>query len=164
MDKIAIKEKLKKMIGSKVTMYVDRPLGSAHPKHKDIVYKVNYGYIKEIIALDGDYQDAYLLGVDKSVESYEGIVYAIVERENEIRAFQPKEYWSLDVTLDRVGKAGSFEGMCSGAGIAQLAKIKATELLLKIIGEMPKDEMEITQKGINIVAADARLKQAFEDL
>lgn len=42
--------------------------------------------------------------------------------------------------------------------------IKATELLLKIIGEMPKDEMEITQKGINIVAADARLKQAFEDL
>lgn len=27
------------------------------------------------------------------------------------------------------GKAGSFEGMCSGAGIAQLAKIKATELL-----------------------------------
>ena len=27
------------------------------------------------------------------------------------------------------GKAGSFEGMCSGAGIAQLAKIKAMELL-----------------------------------
>ena len=27
------------------------------------------------------------------------------------------------------GKAGSFEGMCSGAGIAQIAKIKATELL-----------------------------------
>lgn len=83
MDKTAIKEKLKSMIGSKVTMYVDRPLGSTHPKHKDIVYEVNYGYIKEIIALDGDYQDAYLLGVDKRVQSYEGIVYAIVEREND---------------------------------------------------------------------------------
>ena len=80
MDKTAIKEKLKSMIGSKVTMYVDRPLGSTHPKHKDIVYEVNYGYIKEIIALDGDYQDAYLLGVDKSVQSYEGIVYAIVRQ------------------------------------------------------------------------------------
>ena len=32
----------------------------------------------------------------------------VVDRENEIRAFQPKEYWSLDVTLDRMGKPGSF--------------------------------------------------------
>ena len=32
----------------------------------------------------------------------------VVDRENEIRAFQPKEYWSLDVTLDRLGKPGSF--------------------------------------------------------
>ena len=32
----------------------------------------------------------------------------VVDRENEIRAFQPKEYWSLDVKLDRIGKSGSF--------------------------------------------------------
>ena len=32
----------------------------------------------------------------------------VVDRENEIRAFQPREYWSLDVTLDRMGKPGSF--------------------------------------------------------
>ena len=32
----------------------------------------------------------------------------VVDRENEIRAFQPREYWSLDVTLSRMGKAGSF--------------------------------------------------------
>ncbi|MCI7725901.1 MAG: type I DNA topoisomerase, partial [Clostridiales bacterium] len=32
----------------------------------------------------------------------------VVDRENEIRAFRPKEYWSLDVTLNRVGKPGSF--------------------------------------------------------
>ena len=32
----------------------------------------------------------------------------VVDRENEIRAFEPKEYWSLDVTLNRVGKPGSF--------------------------------------------------------
>lgn len=32
----------------------------------------------------------------------------VVDRENEIRAFQPKEYWSLDVQLNRVGKPGSF--------------------------------------------------------
>ena len=32
----------------------------------------------------------------------------VVDRENEIRAFQPEEYWSLDVKLDRIGKPGSF--------------------------------------------------------
>ena len=32
----------------------------------------------------------------------------VVDRENEIRAFQPREYWTLDVTLNRVDKPGSF--------------------------------------------------------
>ena len=32
----------------------------------------------------------------------------VVDRENEIRAFVPREYWSLDVKLSRVGKPGSF--------------------------------------------------------
>ncbi len=32
----------------------------------------------------------------------------VVDRENEIRAFVPKEYWSLDATLDLQGKSGSF--------------------------------------------------------
>ena len=32
----------------------------------------------------------------------------VVDRENEIRAFVPREYWSLDVKLDRIVKPGSF--------------------------------------------------------
>ena len=32
----------------------------------------------------------------------------VVDRENEIRAFVPKEYWTLDVNLERIGKSGSF--------------------------------------------------------
>ncbi len=32
----------------------------------------------------------------------------VVDRENEIRAFVPKEYWSLDVNLSRLSKPGSF--------------------------------------------------------
>ena len=38
----------------------------------------------------------------------------VVDRENEIRAFQPKEYWSLDVTLNRLEKSGSFEAHYHG--------------------------------------------------
>ena len=32
----------------------------------------------------------------------------VVDRENEIRAFQPREYWTLDVVLDLLQKPGSF--------------------------------------------------------
>ena len=32
----------------------------------------------------------------------------VVDRENEIRAFVPKEYWSLDVNLERMDRPGSF--------------------------------------------------------
>ncbi|HCJ96823.1 MAG TPA: hypothetical protein DHV76_07210 [Ruminococcaceae bacterium] len=37
------------MIGTTVTVTVDRPLGSYHPKHKDMYYPLNYGYIEDII-------------------------------------------------------------------------------------------------------------------
>ena len=32
----------------------------------------------------------------------------VVDRENEIRAFEAREYWTLDVNLSRIGKPGSF--------------------------------------------------------
>ena len=32
----------------------------------------------------------------------------VVDRENEIRAFEPQEYWTIDAQLDRVGKPGDF--------------------------------------------------------
>ena len=38
----------------------------------------------------------------------------VVDRENEIRAFIPREYWTLDVTLDRMGKPGSFQAHYHG--------------------------------------------------
>ncbi len=38
----------------------------------------------------------------------------VVDRENEIRAFQPKEYWSLEVLLNLQGKPGSFRARYHG--------------------------------------------------
>ena len=72
------------MIGSIVTVTVDRPMGSYHPKHKDIYYPINYGYIEGIIAPDGEEQDAYILGVDKPVEKFTGKVIAIIHRLDDI--------------------------------------------------------------------------------
>lgn len=39
----------------------------------------------------------------------------VVDRENEIRAFVPKEYWSLDVKLERIGKPGVFQARYFGS-------------------------------------------------
>lgn len=72
------------MIGSIVKVTVDRPIGSRHPKHADIVYPVNYGYIEGIIAPDGEEQDAYILGVDTPVKAFTGRVIAVIHRYDDI--------------------------------------------------------------------------------
>lgn len=83
-QKIILLNKLKELLGQKVHVYIDRPLGSTHPKENSIIYKVNYGYIKEYKSLDNEYVDAYVLGIDKPIKEFEGIVYAIVIREDDI--------------------------------------------------------------------------------
>ena len=72
------------MIGSIVKVIVDRPLGTYHLEHKDIYYSVNYGYIPDIVALDGEEQDAYILGVDKPIKEFVGKVIAIIHRIDDI--------------------------------------------------------------------------------
>lgn len=66
------------MIGTTVKVIVDRPMGTYHPKHPDIYYSVNYGYIPGIIAPDGEEQDAYILGVNEPVKEFTGSVIAII--------------------------------------------------------------------------------------
>ena len=43
-----------------------------------------YGYIKDILASDGEYQDAYILGINKPVEVFKGEVIAIIHRLNDV--------------------------------------------------------------------------------
>ena len=72
------------MIGRTVKVIVDRPLGTCHPKHKDIYYSVNYGYIPGIMAPDGEEQDAYVLGVNQPVTEFTGKVIAIIHRVDDV--------------------------------------------------------------------------------
>lgn len=72
------------IIGTTVTVTVDRPLGSYHPKYKDMYYPVNYGYIEEIMAPDGEEQDAYILGVNEPVDKFTGKIIAIVYRKDDV--------------------------------------------------------------------------------
>lgn len=66
-----------------VTVTVDRPLGSVHPNHSNIVYPINYGYIDGVVAEDGEFQDAYIIGIDEPVESFTGEIIATIIRHND---------------------------------------------------------------------------------
>ena len=72
------------MIGTIVKVMVDRPLGSYHPKYKDLFYPINYGFIEGVIAPDGEEQDAYILGIDVPVKEFVGKIIAIIHREDDV--------------------------------------------------------------------------------
>ena len=72
------------MIGKSVKVIVDRPLGTYHPKYKEIYYSVNYGYVEDIIAPDGEEQDAYILGVNEPIKEFNGKVIAVIHRFDDI--------------------------------------------------------------------------------
>lgn len=75
---------MKDIIGKKVHVIVDRPLGSVHPKHVDLIYPVNYGYIEGIIAGDGECQDCYILGENEPIKAFDGVVIGIIHRLNDM--------------------------------------------------------------------------------
>jgi len=72
------------MLGKIVKVRVDRPLGTYHPKHKDIYYPINYGYVEGIMAPDGEEQDAYILGINYPIKEYTGKVIAIIHRYDDV--------------------------------------------------------------------------------
>ncbi|QQS23097.1 inorganic diphosphatase [bacterium] len=66
-------------LGKKIKVLMDRPLGSKHPKY-DFYYPVNYGYVPNTLAADGEELDAYVLGVDQPLEEFTGKCIAIIHR------------------------------------------------------------------------------------
>ena len=72
------------MLHETVTVTVDRKMGTYHPKHPDIFYPINYGYIQGIMAEDGEEQDAYIIGVDVPVDTFTGTVVAIIHRKDDV--------------------------------------------------------------------------------
>ncbi|MEG0177632.1 inorganic pyrophosphatase [Anaerorhabdus sp.] len=71
------------MIGDVVKVTMDRPLGSEHPVYA-FIYPINYGYVEGILAGDGEFQDAYVLGVNEAVDEFEGEVIAVIRRKDDV--------------------------------------------------------------------------------
>ena len=72
------------VIGRTVSGKIDRPLNSSHPRHPEMIYPINYGYVDGVIAGDGAEQDIYLFDCNKPVETYTGKVIAVYHRINDV--------------------------------------------------------------------------------
>lgn len=66
-------------LGKEVTIKIDRPMGSRHPKW-GFLYPINYGFVPNTKAPDGGGVDAYVIGVFEPIESFTGKCIAIIQR------------------------------------------------------------------------------------
>lgn len=78
MEKVNAKD----FLGKKVSIEIDRPLGTRHPKH-GFMYMLNYGFIPNTISDDGEELDAYLVGEFEPIKESSGKVIAIIHRTND---------------------------------------------------------------------------------
>ena len=63
---------------------IDRPKGSAHPRFPDFIYKVDYGYLKDTVSLDGSGIDIWVGSGDKKIDAVMCIV-DLMKRDSEIK-------------------------------------------------------------------------------
>lgn len=76
------KRNAKDYLGKEVSIIIDRPLGSKHPKHR-FMYMLNYGYIPNTVSGDGEELDAYLVWEFEPVAEAQGKVIAIIHTTND---------------------------------------------------------------------------------
>lgn len=96
------------MLGTLVTVTIDRPLGSKHPEW-GWVYPVNYGYVAGVIGGDGEDIDAYVLGVDGPLSTFIGRVVAIIERADDVEVKLVVVPEGFVLSDDEIGRATFFQ-------------------------------------------------------
>lgn len=69
-------------LGKTVTLKLDRPLGSRHPRHS-FLYPINYGFVPGTLSPDGAELDAYVLGVSVPLSEFTGRCIAVIHRTND---------------------------------------------------------------------------------
>lgn len=72
------------IIGKMVSGIIDRPIGSSHPNYPDMIYPINYGYVENVFANDGEEQDVYVFGTNDPIKNFKGKVIAVYHRINDI--------------------------------------------------------------------------------
>lgn len=72
----------KEFLNKIITVKIDRPLGSKHPKH-NYIYPLNYGFVPNTISGDNEEIDCYVLGIHDPIDTFTGKCIAIIHRLND---------------------------------------------------------------------------------
>lgn len=100
---------IKSYLNQKITVIIDRPLGSVHPDYPDTVYPINYGYLSGTKSGDGEPIDAYVLGVDHALPIFIGKCIAIIHRldDNEDKLVAAPE--CMDFSVEQIKQLTDFQ-------------------------------------------------------
>ncbi|MCA9864621.1 MAG: GNAT family N-acetyltransferase [Thermomicrobiales bacterium] len=139
-------------LGQGVQVVIDRPLGTYHPRHSNICYPVNYGYLPGTVSGDGAPVDAYVLGVDVAVAAFEGIVIAVIARADDIE--DKLVVVPPDKTVSRAGIA---------AAVAFQEQFFTAEVVMTGDASMPHPHT-LDDEDIEIIVATPDDWQAARDI
>lgn len=96
-------------LGKEVSIIIDRPLGSKHPKH-GFVYEINYGYVPGTQSADGEELDAYYLEINRPLHTVKGRCIAIIHRlddDDDKLVIVPET--QIDLTDSEIAQAVNFQ-------------------------------------------------------
>lgn len=96
-------------------MVIDRPKGSTHPKYPNIVFPLDYGYLKNTSGGDGNEIDVWLGSLENKVLNAIACTVDILKRDTEIKLlvgcsaheievikyFYTSEYMSAIILINR---------------------------------------------------------------
>lgn len=111
---------VKSYLGKTVSISIDRPIGSVHPKHDDIIYPINYGFIPKVLGGDGEELDVYLLGVAAPVKEYTARIIGIVHRRNDVEDKLVAAPEGLNFTVEEIMEAVGFQEQYYDSGVELL--------------------------------------------
>lgn len=99
---------MNKYLGQKISIIIDRLLGTNHPKH-GYKYELNYGYLPDTVAPDGEEIDAYIIDLDQPVEEATGTCIAIIHRLNDNDDKLVISTSNKNVSNDEINKLTNFQ-------------------------------------------------------
>ncbi len=101
---------VKSYLGKTVIVEIDRPIGTPHPKHPEIIYPINYGYIPNVFGGDGEELDVYILGVEERITEPVSLkIIGIVYRKNDVEDKLVGAPEGMEFSVDEMEKIIHFQ-------------------------------------------------------
>lgn len=104
-----LKSQYRSLIGKRVSVTMDRPIGTEHPKHPNVFYPINYGYIEGLLGGDGEEQDVYVLDCDFPLEKCDATIIAVVHRFDDDECKWVASYTGAKHTAQEIVRAIHFQ-------------------------------------------------------